>query len=482
MKIGFTQIIRNYPRIFWASNSLELFERWAYYGIFNLLALYLTGSQETGALGFSQVQKGLIMGIVNAILYFLPVITGAIADRYGYKKILFIAFIILSTGYFLMGIVTSFAAIFLTFFYVAIGAALFKPIISATISKNTDENSSSIGFGIFYMIVNIGAMIGPYIASELRELKWQYIFMMSSGIILVNIIILLIFYKETNQKTVSEPLSASIKQIFTNIYLAIKDTRFLFFLIIIIGGWTVYWQYFYSLPVFIEQWTDTSVIYDSISGIFPALAKAIGTAEGNILPEKLILLDAFFIIFLQVALSTFMMRYKPINTMIAGFVLNAIGLTVALLTQNGWILIMALFVFSIGEMCFSPKILEYISNLAPRDKTALYMGSNFLPMAMGNFLGGLLSGKVYEVSADKYTLLGREIVRWDLNLPAISDQFTKNDYFARAAELMGMDSTKLTEYLWLNYYPSKFGFILLGIGVITALALIIYDKVIFRYK
>jgi dipeptide/tripeptide permease len=482
MSLNFIRIIRNYPRTFWAANTLELFERWAYYGIFNLLAIYLTGSQETGALGFSQVQKGLIMGIVNAILYFLPIVTGSIADKYGYKKVLFVAFVILSSGYFLMGLVTSFAAIFLTFFYVAIGAALFKPIISATISKTTDENSSSIGFGIFYMVVNIGAMIGPYLASELRELKWQYIFMMSSGIILLNLVILLIFYKETDKKEITEPLGKSFRQVFTNIYVALKDRKFLFFLIIIIGGWTVYWQFFYSLPVFIEQWTSTSLIYDAISKVFPGLAEAIGTHDGNILPEKFILLDAFFIILLQIPISTFVMKYKPINTMIAGFIINAIGLTAALITRNGWILVMSLFIFSIGEMCFSPKILEYISNLAPRDKAALYMGSNFLPMAMGNFLGGLLSGKIYEIFSDKYTLLGREIARWNLDLPAISDQFTKNDYFSRAAELMGMDSSSLTEYLWLNYYPSRFGFILLGIGVITALALIIYDKFIYRYK
>jgi POT family proton-dependent oligopeptide transporter len=482
MSLGFIRIIRNYPRTFWAANTLELFERWAYYGIFNLLAIYLTGSQETGALGFSQVEKGLIMGIVNAILYFLPIVTGSIADKYGYKKVLFAAFIILSSGYFLMGLVTSFAAIFLTFFYVAIGAALFKPVISATISKTTDKNSSSIGFGIFYMVVNIGAMIGPYLASELRELKWQYIFMMSSGIILINLVILLIFYKETDKKEVTEPLGKSFRQVFTNIYVALKDRKFLFFLIIIIGGWTVYWQYFYSLPVFIEQWTSTSLIYDAISKVFPGLAVAIGTHDGNILPEKFILLDAFFIILLQIPISTFVMRYKPINTMIAGFIVNAIGLTLALITRDGWILLMALFIFSIGEMCFSPKILEYISNLAPRDKAALYMGSNFLPMALGNFLGGLLSGKIYEIFSDKYTLLGREIARWNLNLPAVSNQFTKNDYFSRAAELMGMDSSSLTEYLWLNYYPSRFGFILLGIGIITALALIIYDKFIYRYK
>jgi dipeptide/tripeptide permease len=482
MSSSFIKIVRNYPRTFWAANTLELFERWAYYGIFNLLALYLTGSQETGALGFSQVEKGLIMGIVNAILYFLPIVTGSIADKYGYKKVLIIAFIILSSGYFLMGLVTSFAAIFITFFYVAIGAALFKPIISATIAKTTDQNSSSIGFGIFYMVVNIGAMIGPYLASELREFKWQYIFMMSSGIILVNLIILIFFYKEPDKKERTEPLGKSFRQVFTNIYVALQDRKFLFFLIIIIGGWTVYWQYFYTLPVFIEQWTSTSVIYDAISNVFPGLAESIGTHDGNILPEKFILLDALFIIILQVSVSAFMMRYKAINTMIGGLIINAIGLTLALITRNGWILIMAIFIFSIGEMCFSPKILEYISGFAPRDKAALYMGSNFLPMAMGNFFGGLLSGRIYEVLSDKYVLLGREIERWGLDMPAISDHFTKNDYFMRAAELMGMDSQSLTEYLWLNYYPSRFGLILISIGVLTALALIIYDKFIYRYK
>lgn len=482
MSSNFIKIVKSYPRTFWAANTLELFERWAYYGIFNLLALYLTGSQETGALGFSQVEKGLIMGIVNAILYFLPIITGSIADKYGYKKILFIAFVILSSGYFLMGLFTSFAAIFMTFFYVAIGAALFKPIISATISKTTSENSSSIGFGIFYMLINVGALIGPYIASELREFKWQYIFMMSSGIILVNLIILLIFYREPDKKEISEPLGKSFRQVFTNIYVALKDRKFLLFLILIIGGWTVYWQYFYSLPVFIEQWTTTSDIYDTIFKVFPGLAESIGTQDGNILPEKFILIDAFFIIILQVSISAFMMRYKAINTMIAGFLVNAIGLALALITRNGWILVMAIFIFSIGEMCFSPKILEYISNLAPRDKAALYMGSNFLPMAMGNFLGGLLSGRIYEVLSDKYILLGREIKRWGLDMPAVSDQFTKNDYFARAAEMMGMDNQSLTEYLWINYYPSRFGLILITIGVLTALGLIIYDKFIYRYK
>jgi len=475
-------VIRQYPKTFWSANSLELFERWAYYGIFNLLALYLTGSQDTGALGFTQVEKGLVMGIVNAILYFLPIITGSIADKFGYKKVLLIAFIILSTGYYLMGVVTSFAGIFLTFFYVAIGAALFKPIISATIAKTTDEKTASIGFGIFYMIINIGGLIGPLVASELREMNWQYIFIMSSGAILVNIVILLIFYKDSDKPEQSEPLGQAIKMVFVNVYRALKDVKLLLFLLIIIGGWTVYWQFFYSLPVFIDQWHDTTVITQSIGSVFPGIANAISNADGVIAAEKFITMAPFFIILFQVLISAIVSRYKPINTMIIGFVVNTTGLTLAFLTNNGWILLLAIMIFAFGEMAYSPKILEYISRIAPRDKAALYMGSNFIPMAIGNFIGGLLSGRVYEITADKVSLLRRELENWNVNLPEISEQFTLNDYYQQASEVMGMDPASLTDYLWLNYYPSRFGFVLLGIGITTGLLLIVYDKIIFRYR
>jgi POT family proton-dependent oligopeptide transporter len=293
---GFITQLKSYPRTFWSANTLELFERWAYYGIFNLLALYLTNSTETGALGFTQVEKGMIMGIVNAILYFLPVITGSIADKFGYKKVLIVAFIILSSGYYLMGTVSSFTAVFITFFYVAIGAALFKPIISATIAKTTNKQNSSLGFGIFYMIINVGGLIGPLVASELREVSWNYIFIMSAGSILVNMLIVLFFYKEPDREVNSDTLAKSIRIVFVNIFSVLKDLRFTVFLLIIIGSWTVFWQYFYSLPVFIEQWSDTSQLYNWLNSFWPGLARAAGSDEGIILAEKIIALDALFIV------------------------------------------------------------------------------------------------------------------------------------------------------------------------------------------
>jgi hypothetical protein len=305
---------------------------------------------------------------------------------------------------------------------------------------------------------------------------------MSSGAMLINMVIVILFYKDPGQEPEVESFSRSVKKVFVNIYLALKDMKFTIFLLIIVAGWTVYWQFFYSLPVYIEQWTDTGVIYRSLHGIMPGFADAIASADGQILAEKLITLDALFIVLFQVLLSSLVVKFKPINTMIVGFLVNAIGITLALLTRNGWFLVMSIFIFSLGEMSFSPKILEYIAKLAPGDKAALYMGTYFLPIALGNFFAGLISGKIFEITADKVVLLEKEVARWGLQIPEVSSTFSQQDYMARAAELMGMDIPELTQYLWLNYNPSLFGVILMSLGILTCLALIIYDKIIFRYN
>src|SRR5665647_272418 len=92
-------VLKKYPTTFWVANTMELFERWAWYGFYIIFALYLTNSTDEGALGFSQTQKGLIMGIGTAFLYLLPILTGALSDRIGYRKTLFIAYTIYTIVY-----------------------------------------------------------------------------------------------------------------------------------------------------------------------------------------------------------------------------------------------------------------------------------------------------------------------------------------------------------------------------------------------
>ncbi|MEI6696247.1 MAG: MFS transporter [Bacteroidota bacterium] len=479
--MNITKVFKTFSRNYWMANAMELFERWAYYGMFAVLALYLTGSKDTGALGFTQIQKGHLMGTVTFVLYFLPIITGSIADKFGYKKVLFVAYIILSSGYFLMGRVESYSSVFIVFLFVAIGAALFKPVISATIARNTNESNSSVGFGIFYMIVNIGAFVGPIFASKLRMHNWNYVFIMSSGIILINLI-LLIFYKEPERKKNTEPLIKVIFTVFRNIFKVVKDFKFVIFLLIIVGFWTMYWQLFFTLPTFIEQWVDTSVIYDNIANLSPALAAKIGNPDGSISPEMIINIDALYIILFQIIVSSVVMKLKPLNSMISGIFVCSIGLGLWFVTQNGMYLFLSIMIFSFGEMASSPKISEYIGRIAPKDKTALYMGTSFLPLAGGNFFAGILSGNVYTQMSDKISLLKIEVAARGLHIPEISDSFSQNDYIRQASEAMGMTKHELTQYLWNTYHPSNIWMVFSGIGVFTALMLFLYDRLLLKSK
>jgi len=470
---------KEFPKTFWISNTMELFERWAWYGLFMVLALYLTKSTDEGALGFSQEQKGSIMGTVAAILYLLPIVTGSLADKFGYKRTLILAYFILATGYYMMGTFTGYGAVYFAFLYVGIGASLFKPVISATITKTTNEGNSSIGFGIFYMMVNIGAFLGPLFSSKLRDAYgWKIVFIMSSAAIIVNLLLLLVFYKEPERQKTTESITQSITSAFKNIYIALKDFKLTLFLIIMIGFWTILNQLYYTLPNFIDQWVDTQSLRNSIASVSPVFADKIGNNEGGINPEMLLNLDAAFIILFQILISSFVMRYKAINAILGGTIVIGIGLCITMATGNPLFIILGLFIFSIGEMSASPKFTEYIGRIAPREKTALYMGTSFLPLAAGNKLAGFFSGTVYQNLSDKTELLKLEMEKRSIEMPLISESFTQNDYYRTAAEKLQLSMPELNAYLWQTYQPYKIWYIFAGITAVSVVALFLYNKFI----
>ena len=479
-------VFKKYPVTFWVANIMELFERWAWYGFYIIFALYLTNSTDEGALGFSQTQKGMIMGIGTAFLYLLPILTGAISDRIGYRKTLFLAYTIYTIVFLLIPMFKTYASVFTIYLLLAIGAALFKPIISATIAKTTDEDTSSIGFGIFYMMVNIGAFIGPFVTGFVRKYSWDYVFYSSAAVIAVNFILVAFFYKEPIKKASSNikphTILEQISQIFGSIAKALSDWRFALFLLIISGFWTMYLQFYMSLPVFIDQWVDTKVVFNFLLNYWPWLAHQLGTAEGTIPAEYIMNVDAGYIILFQIVISSIVMRYKPLHAMIAGILIASVGMGLSLATQNGLYIIVSLFIFSIGEMSSSPKITEYIGRIAPPDKTALYMGCSYIPLALGNFFAGIVSGKIFQNLSDKITLTKQEVLTRGIDLPAISEKFTKNEYFNHAAIKMNMDNNQLTQYLWDKYNPSSFWLVVLGIGILASASLFLYDQFIIRKK
>jgi dipeptide/tripeptide permease len=462
-----SKVLKKFPRVFWISNIMELFERWAWYGFYNAFALYLTLSKDTGALGFTQVEKGVIIGTGSMLLYFLPLLTGAIADRIGFKKVLILSFTAYIAGYIMVGTSESFSMVFAAYIFLALAGALFKPIISGMIAKTTDDETSSIGFGIFYMMVNIGGFIGPFIAGFLYKVDWNLVFAMSVISIAINYIFVFFFFREPDREPSDKTFLQNIGIAFKNIYNTLIDWRYDLFLLIMAVFWTAFNQLFYSFPVFLEQWVDM----DRLSAFF-------GLAPGTITAPTVTSMDSFFIIVLQIYISSLSMKMKPLHSMITGIMILGGGLFLMFITQNPWLVILGVLIFAIGEMASSPKYTEYVGRIAPSDKKALYMGTSFLPIAIGHFAAGWISGKPFEVIADKYYLLTRAL--GDKGITLSADGLTQNEFFTKAQGLMNMDSASLNKYLWDNYHPSNIWFLFTGIAVSGSLLLFLYDRFIIQ--
>ena len=482
-KKSFFGVMRSYSKGFWVASMMELFERWAWYGLFAVLALYLTGSTDEGGLGFTHTEKGQIMGIVTAILYLLPLFTGVIADKIGYKLSLIIAYVLLISGYYIMGEVQSYSMVFIVFLWVAVGAAMFKPVASAIVTKNTDESNSTLGFGIFYMMVNIGGFIGPAFSSTLRtQFGWKIIFLQAAIVIALNLIILLIFYKENEREKNTESFSEAIKSSILNIWEAVKDSRLSVLLIIMVGFWTMFNQLFYTLPTFIEDWVNTRALHDSIAQVSPWLARVMSGGGESVNPEMLINLDAGSIILFQLIVSYFVLRMRHVSAMITGFTIAAIGIGITFYTGNGLYTILGIMIFAIGEMMTNPTFSSFIALISPKGKEALYMGTYFLPIFLGNFLTTFVSGNLYEAWSDKLSLLQTEMTKRGIAMPEVSQTFSKNDYFAMASEKLSMTETEMTQFIWDSYSPNKIWYVVVGIGIVTILALSVYDRLVIRPK
>lgn len=476
------QVFKQYSKTFWASNVIELFERWAWYGFYMAFALYLVNSKDTGALGLSQAEKGIIMGTGSMLLYFLPLITGAIADKVGYTRMLLLSFTVYITGFFMIRTFDTFGWMFFAFIWTCIGGALFKPIISAMVARTTTAETSSIGFGIFYMMINIGGFIGPFIAGVVLNKSWDYVFYISMAAMAVNYFITIFFFKDPVIKDKSETLGASILQALKNILITLQNWKYILFLIIMVLFWTAFNQLYYSFPVFVDQWVNTAVLYNGIAAVWPALAQKIGTAEGTISAVTLSSMDAFFIICFQLIVSTVVMRFRPLAAMMGGILIVAGGVGLMFSSQSGWLVLLGILVFAIGEMSSSPKFTEYVGRIAPEDQKALYMGTSFLPIAASHQLAGWLSGGPFERVSDKFYLLRKATVAQGIDLPEISETFSKNDFFNTAATQMNMTGNELTQYLWTNYHPQSIWYLFSGIAVAAVVCLWLYDRFIMGGK
>ena len=120
--------LKEFPRTFWIANTMEIFERMAWYGFFAVSSLYITGKISEGGLGFTDEDRGVLQGVVTFFLYLFPVVAGALADRYGFKKMLLSAFLVLTPAYYLLGQFKTFPTFFMQIYYGRYNYGRFLPL------------------------------------------------------------------------------------------------------------------------------------------------------------------------------------------------------------------------------------------------------------------------------------------------------------------------------------------------------------------
>jgi POT family proton-dependent oligopeptide transporter len=380
---------RGYPPTFWTANVMELFERAAYYGMNSVLAVYLTGSVAKGGLGFGEQSVGFLQSIIYAATYVLPILGGALADRYGYRRMLIFAFSLLTAGYFASGYTSTYALVFLGLLVMATGSGLFKPIISGTIARTTDESNSAFGFGIYYWMINLGALIAPLVVSVLKGFSWQYVFFASALYTGLMLVPTLFIFKDPPRP----PSTKALSDVLVGAVEVLGDSRFMLMIVVYSGFWILYFQNFGSVLWYLRDFIDRGPVSNAVTG----LLNSVGLPWNFVFDaEHVTVINAGTIVLLQVVVSRIVKQRPALPTMITGMAIGALGFICLAASRNPWVFVLGIAVFSIGEMTAHPKYYSFVSLVAPADRKAVYMGYAFLYGVFGSLLGFNLGSFMYE--------------------------------------------------------------------------------------
>lgn len=377
----------SFPRVFWVANFIEVLERFAYYGIYMGFGIYLQ------QLGYTRGDLGNIQSIFLAVSYLIPLFSGTFADKFGFKKVLILSYLAYLPAILLLIVTKSFSGIALTMLTIGFAAGIFKPLISGTVRAVTDKTNKTLGFGIFYQMVNVGASFGPLVMGKLRAMDWDLVFYVAAATIGVMFLITIFFYKEPER----EIEGISIKEKFKDIWIALSDYKFAIFLVLLgVFFWLPFWAFFNLAAVYIDQNLDTAVLYQNVRSVLGGFITNIISREENgvwMINGEAIAHTGYIILIFQVFVSRIFEKRPALPSFNLGMFIAAAGFAVIGLSRiaaPGWVFL-GIFLFAVGEMISSPRIQEYITWIAPPEKAGLYMGTNFL----ATFIGGALSGVIY---------------------------------------------------------------------------------------
>ncbi len=439
-----------FSKAFWVANSVELLERLAYYAVFIVITLYLSN-----VWGFTDIQAGIISGIFSALLYFLPTFAGAYADKIGFRSSIILAFTLLTIGYGGLGVLptllesaglvqysmeTTFTGLETSYLrwsiapvllLIVIGGAFIKAVISGTVARETTSENRARGYSIFYMMVNIGAFTGKTVVDPLRRSLGNeglvYLNFFSASMTLVALIAVYFFY----QSVKTEGKGKSFSEIGRALIKVCMNGRLIALILIISGFWMIQSQMYATMPKYVIR----LIGQDASPGWY-----------ANVNPLVVFLCVNFVTSFMKkrTALTSMMigMLIIPFSALVMSFG-NQIGteLIFGWLHPVAFMMIIGIALQAIAECFISPRFLEYFSLQSPKGEEGLYLGFSHLHSFFSYLFAFGLSGFLLE----KYC--------------PDPKGYTPEAYAA---------ATEHAHYIW---------YVFVGIGMISAVALVIYSIV-----
>lgn len=492
-----------------------MWERLAYYNLRVMAPIYIMQADNPGGLHLTAADKGSIYAWWAAFQSLLPIVTGGFADRFGYKRTLACSITLMMTGYFMIGFMrdltflSNYWSFFIAIMTLATGTAFFKPGIQGSLAQNLTKANSSVGWGIFYWVVNVGAFIGHYLPSLLLTLSavlpgflhaaanskeaWRNLFLASAVFTSFNLLLLLTFKDVPSGASKTESVWQVLRRTLSNI----MEPRLLSFLAIMSGFWLMMYQLWDLQPNFIADWVDSRPMAAKLEWLPGPAYKALveQTARGPMIPQQVLLsANSFFIILGVIGVAWLTRCMRTLEAMLIGMGMATAGVLVAGWTTSSAVLLLGILCFSLGEMMTGPKKNEYLGLIAPPGKKGLYLGYVNIPVGVGVYIGSKLAGYVYGHYGEKAVLALKYLAEktpfgagksWNGDVSTLETVLgvTRPEAMLKLQEVTGLDAVSATRLLWNTYHPNtKVWIPFAAIGIVSAVALWIFGRMARRWS
>jgi proton-dependent oligopeptide transporter, POT family len=371
----FEEIRTGFERPFWIANISELFERLSYYAVFAVLTRYLRDG-----LHLDTQQATSLSGMFGGWVWFLAVFGGAVADRMGFRRALSLAYFLLTAAYFVLGSIGSdwflplrhavplVPLVATVLLLPALGVALVKPSVVGTTARASKESVRSLGYSIYYTLVNVGSTLGPFLAGfEERHGRVPNVFRIAALSVFAMLFVVLLLFKEPGRA--HETQAPSLRQVAGNFLTVLSNPRFMLFLLIFTGYWIVFWQEFIALPLYVTSYIDP---------------------QAN--TSWILMTDPLVVIAFTMLIGLATKRLHAFHAIVLGTLVTSVAWILLIVHPSVWMAVATLVVVATGEIIQQPRYYDYVSRLAPPGQQGTYMGFAFLPLGIGSLMGGPLSG------------------------------------------------------------------------------------------